>query len=146
MNMQNSTLKKAGIFALALFMCAAMFALVGCSGTHQLVGQGKTCSSCHSDSKTEYTVTSPKDAIACGGEVEVSTSASEVYVCEPTFISEDGSKYVPVQKSVKKVDGGSATIQLEEGNWVICTADDVNIKKAVLLTVSSSGAGVSVTL
>ena len=67
------------------------------------------------------------------------TDASQVIICKPTFISEDGSKFVPEQTSTQSVSGGEATITLPEGTWAVCTNDGQ--VKAKLVTVSAQAAG-----
>lgn len=67
------------------------------------------------------------------------TDASQVIICKPAFISEDGSKFVPEQTSTQSVSGGEATITLPEGTWAVCTNDGQ--VKAKLVTVSAQVAG-----
>ncbi len=131
--------KKAAVGA----ACAGVLAfgclgLAGCSSAHQMINGGESCTSCHSDSKQTYDVSSPKGAVECNGTVNVKTQASSVVVCKPTFISEDGSKYVPEQSTTKSVSGGSAQITLSEGTWAIVTVDGTTVKAEKLITVSSS--------
>ena len=66
------------------------------------------------------------------------TKESAVIVCKPIFISEDGSSYVPQRASQAPVKDGTAALTLEEGIWVICTADGDKVKAQKLVTVSSA--------
>ncbi len=116
-------------------------ALTGCSGAHEVINNGESCTSCHSDSKQTYDVSSPKDAVSSNGTVTVKTSASSVVVCKPVFTAEDGSKFVPEQQTSKTVSGGSVEITLEEGTWVLATVDGSSVKASKLVTVSSSASG-----
>lgn len=128
-----------GMMACAVAVCA-LFGLSACSGTHELIGSGKSCTSCHSDAKQTYDVSSPAGAIASNGTVEVKTSASQVVVCKPTFISEDGSRFVPEQYSTASVSDGKAEVSLDEGTWVLCTVDGTAVQKSAVVVVSSTGA------
>ena len=125
--------------------CAAALAggacgLAGCGAKqHEIIVQGKACASCHSDEKQTYDVAQPESAAQSTGEVHVKTDASQVIVCKPTFISEDGSKFVPEQTSTQSVSGGEATITLLEGTWAVCTNDGQ--VKAKRVTVSAQAAG-----
>ena len=110
--------------------CAAALAvgargLAGCGAKqHEIIDQGKACASCHSDEKQTYDVAQPESAAQSTGEVHVKTDASQVIVCKPTFISEDGSKFVPERTSARSpCRGVSATITLPEGTWAVCTND-----------------------
>ena len=125
--------------------CAAVLtvgacALAGCgSKQHEVIDQGQTCTSCHSDAKQTYDVAAPADAAQSTGEVNVKTNASQVIICKPTFISEDGSKFVPEQVTAQSVANGQATVKLSEGTWAVCTNDGT--VKAKLVTVTSQAAG-----
>ena len=120
--------------------------LTGCSGAHQIIAAGEDCSSCHSDSKESYDVASPKDAVASNGTVNVKTSASSVVVCVPTFISEDGSRFVPEQRRTVNVSGGQASIELEQGTWALVVADGDNVKASKIVVVDGSSAAADVEL
>lgn len=124
--------------ALAAFSVAG---LSGCSaGQHEIIDQGKSCTSCHSDQKQTYDAAAPSSAAQSNGEVTVKTSASQVLVCKPHFISEDGSKFVPEQVSAQAVTDGKAAIKLEEGTWAVCTNEGSVKAKLVTVTGSASGA------
>ncbi len=127
-------------------MAAGALGLAGCSGAHQMISTGEDCSSCHSDSKATYEVSAPKDAALSGGTVNVKTSASSIVVCTPTFISEDGSRYVPEQRKTVSVSGGQASIELEQGTWALVVADGDNVKASRLVVVDGSGAAADVEL
>ena len=134
--MQTKVLAAACAAALAVGACG----LVGCGAKqHEIIDQGKACASCHSGEKQTYDVAQPESAAQSTGEVHVKTDASQVIICKPTFISEDGSKFVPEQTSTQSVSGGEATITLPEGTWAVCTNDGQ--VKAKLLTVSAQAAG-----
>lgn len=120
--------------------------LSGCSGAHQMIAAGEDCSSCHSDSKASYDVASPKDAVASNGTVNVKTSASSVVVCVPTFISEDGSRFVPEQRRTVNVSGSQASIELEQGTWALVVADGDNVKTSKIVVVDGSSAAADVEL
>ena len=132
--------RKAAVSASAAFALAMAFALVGCgSGQHEVIDQGQDCSSCHSGSKQVYDGVAPSSAVQSDGSVSVRTSAEQVLVCNPIFVSQDGSKFVPEQASSVKVIDGSAQLQLSEGTWALCTTGkDV---KAQLVTVSPEASG-----
>lgn len=132
--------RKAAVSASAAFALAMAFALVGCgSGQHEVIDQGQDCSSCHSGSKQVYDGVAPSSAVQSDGSVSVRTSAEQVLVCNPIFVSQDGSKFVPEQASSVKVIDGSAQLQLSEGTWALCTnGKDV---KAQLVTVSPDASG-----
>lgn len=70
------------------------------------------------------------------------TSAEQVLVCKPIFVSEDGSKFVPEQVSSVKAEDGSAQVQLSEGTWALCAQVQGSVK-AQLVTVSSESTGVA---
>lgn len=132
--------RKVAVSASAAFALAMAFALVGCgSGQHEVIDQGQDCSSCHSGSKQVYDDATPSSAVQSNGSVSVRTSAEQVLVCKPIFVSQDGSKFVPEQASSVKVVDGSAQLQLSEGTWALCTnGKDV---KAQLVTVSQDASG-----
>ena len=123
-------------------LCALMStcALAGCSGGgHQIVDSADSCIECHSDEKATYDVASPAGAEQVSATLSVSTSADAVSVCEPLYTAEDGSSYVPVLvKSVQATDG-SASLQLDEGTWVIAI-DNGDSAVAKLVTVADGGA------
>ena len=132
--------RKAAVSASAVFALAMAFTLVGCgSGQHEVIDQGQDCSSCHSSGKQVYDDVAPSSAVQSNGSVSVRTSAEQVLVCKPIFVSQDGSKFVPEQVSSAKVVDGSAQLQLSEGTWALCTnGKDV---KAQLVTVSPDASG-----
>ena len=132
--------RKAAVSASAAIALAMAFALVGCgSGQHEVIDQGQDCSSCHSSGKQVYDDVAPSSAVQLNGSVSVRTSAEQVLVCKPIFVSQDGSKFVPEQVSSAKVVDGSAQLQLSEGTWALCTnGKDV---KAQLVTVSPDASG-----
>ncbi len=143
-NRGNSHIVLAAACGVALAFGA--LGLSGCSGAHQMIAAGEDCSSCHSDSKASYDVASPKDAIASNGTVNVKTSASSVVVCVPTFISEDGSRFVPEQRRTVNVSGAQATIELEQGTWALVVADGDNVKASKIVVVDGSAAAADVEL
>ena len=132
--------RKVVISASAACALAMALALVGCgSGQHEVIDQGQDCSSCHSGSKQVYDDATPSSAVQSNGSVSVRTSAEQVLVCKPIFVTQDGSKFVPEQVSSVKVVDGSAQVQLSEGTWALCTnGKDV---KAQLVTVSPEASG-----
>lgn len=132
--------RKVAVSASAAIALAMAFTLVGCgSGQHEVIDQGQDCSSCHSGSKQVYDNVTPSSAVQSNGSVSVRTSAEQVLVCKPIFVSQDGSKFVPEQVSSMKVVDGSAQLQLSEGTWALCTnGKDV---KAQLVTVSLDASG-----
>lgn len=132
--------RKVVISASAACALAMALALVGCgSGQHEVIDQGQDCSSCHSGSKQVYDDATPSSAVQSNGSVSVRTSADQVLVCKPIFVTQDGSKFVPEQVSSVKVVDGSAQVQLSEGTWALCTnGKDV---KAQLVTVSPEASG-----
>ncbi|WP_294380298.1 hypothetical protein [uncultured Senegalimassilia sp.] len=132
--------RKVVISASAACALAMALALVGCgSGQHEAIDQGQDCSSCHSGSKQVYDDATPSSAVQSNGSVSVRTSADQVLVCKPIFVTQDGSKFVPEQVSSVKVVDGSAQVQLSEGTWALCTTGtDV---KAQLVTVSPEASG-----
>ena len=132
--------RKVVVSASAACTLAMALALVGCgSGQHEVIDQGQDCSSCHSGSKQVYEDATPSSAVGSNGSVSVRTSAEQVLVCKPIFVTQDGSKFVPEQVSSVKVVDGSAQVQLSEGTWALCaTGKDV---KAQLVTVSPEASG-----
>ena len=135
MGIQKAVISTGAVFALAM-----AFALVGCgSGQHDVIDQGQECSNCHSGEKQVYDVAAPSSAIQSSGTVSVKTSAEQVLVCKPIFVSQDGSKFVPEQVSSAKVADGSAWLQLSEGTWAICV--NGQSVKAQLVTVSPEASG-----
>lgn len=132
--------RKVAVSASAAIALAMAFALVGCgSGQHEVIDQGQDCSSCHSGSKQVYDDVAPSSAVQSNGSVSVRTSAEQVLICKPIFVSQDGSKFVPEQASSVKVVDGLAQLQLSEGTWALCTnGKDV---KAQLVTVSPDASG-----
>ena len=132
--------RKVAVSASAAIALAMAFTLVGCgSGQHEVIDQGQDCTSCHSGSKQVYDNVTPSSAVQSNGSVSVRTSAEQVLVCKPIFVSQDGSKFVPEQVSSMKVVDGSAQLQLSEGTWALCTnGKDV---KAQLVTVSLDASG-----
>ena len=101
----------------AAFALAAAFGLAGCgSGQHEVIDQGQECSSCHSGGKQVFDDAAPASAVQSNGTVSVKTSAEQVLVCKPIFVSEDGSKFVPEQvSSVKAEDGPGAPLRRHLG-------------------------------
>ena len=132
--------RKVVVSASAACALAMALALVGCgSGQHEVIDPGQDCSSCHSGSKQVYEDATPSSAVGSNGSVSVRTSAEQVLVCKPIFVTQDGSKFVPEQVSSVKVVDGSAQVQLSEGTWALCaTGKDV---KAQLVTVSPEASG-----
>ena len=132
--------RKVVISACAACTLAMAMALVGCgSGQHEVIDQGQDCSSCHSASKQVFDDVTPSSVVESNGSASVRTSAEQVLVCKPIFITQDGSKFVPEQVSSVKVVDGSAQVQLSEGTWALCTTGkDV---KAQLVTVSPEASG-----
>lgn len=132
--------RKVVVSASAACALAMALALVGCgSGQHEVIDQGQDCFSCHSGSKQVYEDATPSSAVGSNGSVSVRTSAEQVLVCKPIFVTQDGSKFVPEQVSSVKVVDGSAQVQLSEGTWALCaTGKDV---KAQLVTVSPEASG-----
>ena len=107
------------------FALAAAFGLAGCgSGQHEVIDQGQDCSSCHSGGKQVFDDAAPASAVQSNGTVSVKTSAEQVLVCKPIFVSEDGS----------------AQVQLSEGTWAFCAQVQGSVK-AQLVTVSSESTG-----
>ena len=132
--------RKVVVSASAACALAMALALVGCgSGQHEVIDQGQDCSSCHSGSKQVYEDATPSSAVGSNGSVSVRTSAEQVLVCKPIFVSQDGSKFVPEQVSSAKVADGSARLQLSEGTWAICV--NGQSVKAQLVTVSPEVSG-----
>lgn len=128
-------------FALTLSLVACACALAAC-GPHQVIDRGEDCTSCHEGADFDkdslvFDVENPQPAAKTDAFVTVKTNASEVIVCRPTFIAEDGSKFVPERDKSVKVSDGSATIELGEGCWALCidhgdSADGVIVVSAGL--------------
>lgn len=136
--MTKRTVVLAGCMVALSAVCAFSFA--GCGAKqHEIIDQGKSCASCHSDVKQTYDVEQPANAAQSTGQVNVKTDASQVIIARPTFISQDGSKFVPEQVSTQSVANGQATVELSEGTWVVCTND--GRVKAKLVVVSQQAAG-----
>ena len=134
------SVRKVAVSAGMAFALAVAFGLAGCgSGQHEVIDQGQECSSCHSGEKQVYDVAAPLSAVQSSGTVFVKTSAEQVLVCKPIFVSQDGSKFVPEQVSSAKVADGSARLQLSEGTWAICV--NGQSVKAQLVTVSPEVSG-----
>ena len=133
--------RKVAVAASMAFALATTFGLVGCgSGQHEVIDQGQDCSSCHSGGKQVFDEAAPASAVQSSGTVSVKTSAEQVLVCKPIFVSEDGSKFVPEQMSSVKATDGSAQVQLSEGTWALCTQGQGSVK-AQLVTVSPEASG-----
>ncbi|MCD8199407.1 MAG: hypothetical protein LUD25_00335 [Coriobacteriaceae bacterium] len=99
---------------------ALLLSLAGCGNDHQVIPQGKSCLSCHSEDKETYDITeAPESAIETGTTLTVQTNADSIVVCTPIFTSEDGSTYTPVQYSTSTVTDGEVTLELDEGMWAI---------------------------
>ena len=110
------SVRKVAVSAGMAFALAAAFGIAGCgSGQHEVIDQGQECSSCHSGGKQVFDDAAPASAVQSNGTVSVKTSAEQVLVCKPIFVSEDGSKFVPEQVSSVKAEDGSAQVQLSEG-------------------------------
>ncbi len=128
---------------LAILLACALVSIVtlaGCSSsTHEVIESTKACSACHGEAKETYDIV-PQETQAVASTLVVSTSASEVYVCEPLFSREgDESFYVPRAVLKVSVEEGIATIQLEEGMWALVAGEDASAAR-VLITVSDDGA------
>ena len=124
------------------FACALAFglALAGCSaGAHQIIDANDSCTSCHSDEKQTYDVASPANAEQVASTLTVNADADKVYVCEPVFTKEDGSHFVPRAVTSVPTSGGSATVQLDPGTWVIAL-DEGDTATSKLVTVADGGA------
>ena len=120
---------------------ACAVGLSGCGAKqHEVIDQGKSCASCHSDTKQTYDVEQPASAAQSTGQVNVKTSASQVIIAKPVFVSEDGSKFVPEQVSTQSVSDGQATVQLSEGVWAVCTNEGQVKAKLVLVNAQAAGA------
>ena len=141
-----STKRFAAVCAVCCLAAASALGIAGCSGgQHQIIGMGKSCSACHADKQT-YDVASAKNAVESSTNVTVETSADTVLVCSVVFTAEDGSAYVPERRNEINVSGGSATVELNEGYWALCTASGDDVSKAQLVHVSSSGDAATVKL
>lgn len=138
----SKSVVKTGAVALALSL--SVVGLAACSGSHQVIDSGEACVKCHSDEKATYEVANPKGAVSSDGELTVKSSASQIAICKVTFISEDGSRFVPMQYSAKQVSDGQASISLEEGTWALCVIDGSDVKKSQIVVVSDSGAASAV--
>ena len=133
--------RKVAVSAGMAFALAAAFGLAGCgSGQHEVIDQGQECSSCHSGGKQVFDDAAPRLPSKSNGTVSVKTSAEQVLVCKPIFVSEDGSKFVPEQVSSVKAEDGSAQVHLfpkAPGRF----AQVQGSVKAQLVTVSSENTG-----
>lgn len=120
---------------------AGALALAGCSSagtvTHQIISSENVCINCHSGDRQAYADATPANVQTCNGTVEVSTDASAVYVCRPLCGTEDGSFCIPLQGTQVSVKDGTATIQLEEGTWIVCI-DTGGASSGVLVTTDAS--------
>ncbi len=131
---------KTRIALTVLFATVSACALAGCSGgDHQIVDSADSCIECHSDDKAVYDVASPTGAEQVSSALTVSTSADAVAICEPLYTAEDGSTYVPVLVKSVQASGGSASLELEEGTWVIAV-DNGDSSVTKLVTVADGGA------
>lgn len=120
----------------ALFACA----LSGCSGGgHQIVDSANACVECHSDDKATFEDATPQGAEQVSSALSVSTSADAVAVCKPLYTAEDGSSYVPVLVKSVQASDGTASLQLDEGTWVIAI-DNGDSATTKLVTVADGGA------
>ncbi len=134
------------IATLSTTLCVACaVGLSGCAGAHEIIASGEQCTSCH-DEKSTYEVSAPKDAVDCGTQLTVETSAPTVVIAKPIFISEDGSSYVPQRASQANVKDGAATLTLEEGTWAICAADGDKVSASKIVQVSASGSAATIKL
>ena len=115
--------RRVAAFAVAGALSGVALMLSGClMGSHEMIDFNEECISCHSEKET-YDDAQPADAVECATTLEVSTSEDVVYVCEPVFISEDGGKFVPRKSTQARATDGKATLELEEGFWVLCTGE-----------------------
>lgn len=121
-----------------LVFAAVLLGMFGCAPSqHQIIGTNESCVTCHADGKTTYEVGTPFDVVQTGSTVMVNTQADSLVVCTPTFTSEDGSHYVPVQVTVVKVEGQEKSIELEDGLWALCV-DEGDTARTKLVSVNSS--------
>ena len=129
------------VLAATLVLTMGLFGLSACSGglNHEILDSGEECLSCHEEEPQTYELDSaPSSATDCGTTITVTTDAEEVYVCDPTFASEDGAKYVPFAETRVSVSDGQATVDLEEGVWAICIDNGDGSSKGVLVNASAS--------
>lgn len=138
MRQHNARLAIATRFALVLALACALL-LAGCANgnSHQVISSGQACESCHSDKKQTYEVSEPNVAAYASNEVIVKTSADKLDICTITFISEDGSRYVPTSHSTAKVENGEATVAPGEGIWAVCI-DNGGSSESILVRIDSA--------
>lgn len=138
MKRRNARLATTTRFALALALAPALL-LAGCAGgnSHQVISSGQACESCHSDEKPTYEVSDPNVAAEASNEIIVKTSADKLDICRVTFISEDGSRYVPESHSTAKVENGEAAIAPGEGIWAVCI-DNGGSSTSILVRIDSA--------
>ncbi len=122
--------------------------LAGCSvTTHQIVSSTDSCASCHSEVPATYDVADSEVSVTqtCGTTITVETSQSEVIACKPLYVSESGKDYVPLRKQTARVDDGKATLELEEGLWLIAI-DKGDSSKSVFIYVDASAENATISL
>lgn len=120
------------IFALGLTLT-----LCACSqaNSHEILTSQETCSDCHSDEKPVYSATSSDTALICDTRVTVETEESHVVLCEPLFINEEASSFVPKELKRYPVQDGQVVISgLDSGLWALCV-DYGDSSKGVLINV-----------
>lgn len=118
-------------FSLSLTACSA--------SAHQVINQGEACTGCHSEQKNTFEGASPSGTEAVAATVTVDTSADAIVVCAPIFTEEDGSYFVPESVRTVEASGGSATVELEPGTWVLAI-DEGGTATSRLVTVQDGGA------
>lgn len=138
MRQQNAHPAIATCFALALALAPALL-LAGCASgnSHQVISSGQACESCHSEKKQTYEVSEPNVAAYASDEIIVKTSADKLDICAVTFISEDGSRYVPTSRSTVKVENGEAVVAPGEGIWAVCI-DNGGSSTSMLIRIDSA--------
>lgn len=136
--------------ALTLVSCCLCLVLAGCAGagsvTHQMVSSEGSCVSCHADDRRVDAGATPIGATVCNGTVEVTTDADAVYVCRPLCVQGESSTYVPLAGTRVGVEDGVATVQLDEGIWVVCIDKGDAVRGELVEASAASGESLSLTL
>ena len=134
-------------------LAAGLLALAGCSGSagsstsqHQVVSSTQDCTFCHEEKETyDIDAADVANILETGTTVTVETDESTVVVARATFINVSGSKYVPREYTTASVSDGQATIELDEGVWVLCL-DEGDGSTCVIVSVSAGGDDATISL
>ena len=97
--------------------------LAGCSGAsqHQVIDRNVACSSCHSDEKPVYEgATVPRKPLRAGRGCRSRHREPRLRRRATCFHCRGRLGFRACDRFVRRLDGGEAVVELEDGLWALC--------------------------